>query len=95
MISFETDFLILFTNPDEPDGVEGAFVVFVASFPSGLTDPDEPDGVAANAKVHAIGHEAGGGCILQHSDETNLDSISERKATMFAQPRPILQLILV
>jgi|GEM_PF-3793550 len=38
-------FLILSTNPHEADGVENAFIVFVASSPSGLTNPDEPDGV--------------------------------------------------
>jgi len=49
MISIETHFLILSTDPHEADGVEGAFVVLVTSCPSGLTNPDEPDGVAANA----------------------------------------------
>ena len=61
MISFETYFLILFTDPHEADGVEGAFIVLVAGSPSALTNPDEPDGVAANAKVHAIRREAGWG----------------------------------
>jgi len=49
MISIETQFLILSTDPHEADGVEGAFVVVVASSPSALTNPDEPDGVAARA----------------------------------------------
>jgi len=49
MISIETHFLILSTDPHEADGVEGAFVVVVASSPSALTNPDEPDGVAARA----------------------------------------------
>ena len=47
MISIETHFLILSTDPHEVDGVEGTFVVLVASSPSALTNPDEPDGVAA------------------------------------------------
>jgi len=49
MISIETHFLILSTDPHEADGVEGAFAVVAASSPSGLTDPGGPDGVAANA----------------------------------------------
>ena len=54
MISIETLVFILSTDPHEADGVEGAFVVLIASSPSVLTYPDEPDGVAAIAYVHAI-----------------------------------------
>ncbi|HQZ67602.1 MAG TPA: hypothetical protein PLY87_21075, partial [Planctomycetaceae bacterium] len=46
----------LSTDPHEADGVEGAFVVFVASSPSGLTNPDEPDGVAAKPRCSSIWH---------------------------------------
>ena len=49
MISIETHFLILSTDPHEADGAEGAFAVVAASSPSGLTNPDEPDGVATQA----------------------------------------------
>jgi len=53
-VSVQPHLLILSTDPHEADGVEDAFVVFVASSPSGLTNPGEPDGVAWSDFVHAI-----------------------------------------